>query len=127
LHVPLVLRFPGRLPAGKRRPEPVRLIDVMPTVLDLLGIAVPPAAQGRSLVPLVRAPTEHGPAPGIVSDYSSARESRLFRSVRAEGLTYIVDNGPDRVFDTGVDPEEQRDRAATAPARLATMRDRLAR
>src|SRR5262249_4455747 len=42
LRVPLVLRFPGRLPAGVRVPDRARLIDVMPTILDLLHIPAPP-------------------------------------------------------------------------------------
>ena len=53
LHVPLVLRFPGRLPAGRRVDARARLLDLMPTVLDLLGVPAPADVQGRSLVPLV--------------------------------------------------------------------------
>ena len=41
--------------AARRVKEPVQLIDVMPTVLDLLGLAQPPSRiEGRSLVPLAR-------------------------------------------------------------------------
>jgi arylsulfatase A-like enzyme len=49
--VPLLIRAPG-LPAG-RVTTPVSQIDVTPTVLDLLGFAPPPAAQGASLRPLL--------------------------------------------------------------------------
>lgn len=42
VHVPLVIRLPDRLTAG-RRPEPAMLIDVFPTVLSVLGL--PPGAQ----------------------------------------------------------------------------------
>ena len=50
LHVPLMLRWPGFLPAGRRIPGVVRLIDVMPTLLDQLDLPLPGEAQGRSLV-----------------------------------------------------------------------------
>jgi arylsulfatase A-like enzyme len=50
--VPLVLSFPGRLPAGQLA-APISLLDIMPTVLDLLGIATPPSVEGESLVPLI--------------------------------------------------------------------------
>ena len=55
LHVPLALRFPGRLPAGARFAENVQLLDVMPTVLELVGID--PGGlllHGDSLVSLIR-------------------------------------------------------------------------
>jgi len=47
LHVPLIVRDPRR-PAGLRYPGLVESIDVMPTLLDLVGIAAPPECQGAS-------------------------------------------------------------------------------
>lgn len=52
LQVPLIVAGPG-VPA-RAIPEQVRIVDVMPTVLDWLGLAVPPAVQGKSLLPLAR-------------------------------------------------------------------------
>jgi arylsulfatase A-like enzyme len=52
VRVPLLLAGPG-IPAGRRIAAPVSHVDLLPTVLDLLGIAVPEWAQGRSLVPLL--------------------------------------------------------------------------
>lgn len=42
-HVPLILRAPGRLPAGARIGAPVQNLDVAPTLLALCGIDVDPA------------------------------------------------------------------------------------
>jgi arylsulfatase A-like enzyme len=53
IRVPLILWGPGRIPKGARIEEPVQLIDVMPTLLDLSGLRVPPEAQGQSLRPLL--------------------------------------------------------------------------
>ena len=58
LHVPLVLRLPAGHPAappsipagGLRRTEPVSLVDVVPTVLEVLGLDPAPALPGRSLL-----------------------------------------------------------------------------
>ncbi len=47
--VVLVLRWPGRVPAGARRPELVSLVDVAPTVLEAAGLPVAPGIEGRSL------------------------------------------------------------------------------
>ncbi len=52
--VPLVVVAPGRLPAGVRIREPVSLVDLLPTVLDLAGLPPLERTQGRSLVPLMR-------------------------------------------------------------------------
>jgi arylsulfatase A-like enzyme len=52
-HVPLIVRSPGGLPAGRRVSCPVALIDVAPTILDLAGVQTPSAAQGQSLLPVV--------------------------------------------------------------------------
>jgi arylsulfatase A-like enzyme len=47
--VPMVLSWPGRLPAGTVQDGLVSLVDVMPTVLGLLGIEVPAAVQGQAM------------------------------------------------------------------------------
>lgn len=55
--VPLVLRYPGVVPAGAKVDETVELIDLMPTLLDLSGLPIPEGLQGQSLVPLL--PGDH--------------------------------------------------------------------
>ena len=52
-HVPLLIRLPGGAHAGMVIDELVSLIDVAPTVLEILGIPAPDGYQGRSLVPLL--------------------------------------------------------------------------
>lgn len=54
LHVPLVVRLPGRRGAGARVSSRVRLADIAPTILDGAMLPVPQAMQGTSLLPLVR-------------------------------------------------------------------------
>jgi arylsulfatase A-like enzyme len=50
---PLVIRAPGLVPPHTRVPQHVRLVDVLPTVLDLLRLPPVPRAEGRSLVALL--------------------------------------------------------------------------
>ncbi len=52
IRVPLILSGPG-VAAQPPREETVQLIDLMPTLLESSGIAVPQAAQGHSLRPLL--------------------------------------------------------------------------
>jgi len=53
--VPLMLYRPGVIPEGVEIAETVRSIDLMPTLLDLSGLAAPENTQGQSLVPLLAA------------------------------------------------------------------------
>lgn len=64
--VPFVLWGPGFVPSGVVVEPPVELVDVHPTLLALAGLERPESAQGRDLLPLVRAtaagepPASHG-------------------------------------------------------------------
>jgi len=54
LRVPLIFRMPGKVPAGGRVRGMVILQDVMPSILELLGVRPHLPLDGRSLVPSVR-------------------------------------------------------------------------
>jgi choline-sulfatase len=53
-HCVLTMWNPALLPAPRRIGDPVQLIDVMPTLLDLLGLQAPEIMEGQSLVPLAQ-------------------------------------------------------------------------
>jgi arylsulfatase A-like enzyme len=54
LHVPLILRYPGKVPAGLRVGGYNRQQDLMPTLLELAGIDTGIQFDGKSLLPMVR-------------------------------------------------------------------------
>jgi arylsulfatase A-like enzyme len=54
IHVPLIFRWDGRIPAGRRAPGVVRLVDVAPTLLAATGAEAPPSWQGESLLAALR-------------------------------------------------------------------------
>ena len=60
VRIPLLLRLPGVLPAGRRVPGLVSTIDVLPTVLQLAGVAPPEGLVSRSFLPLVLGEPEAG-------------------------------------------------------------------
>lgn len=67
LHVPLVIRAPGRLPSGARVAHVVSLRDIPATILDLAGVQAS-AVTGNSLAPLAaRAPSIGDSARGEAS------------------------------------------------------------
>ena len=56
VRVPLIVAWPGRLPAGVVDDAPVNLVDVVPTLLRLQGLEVPAAMQGQPLPTVTEAP-----------------------------------------------------------------------
>jgi arylsulfatase A-like enzyme len=70
--VPLLMRLPGRLPAGRRASQLVRNIDLLPTVLALTGVALSIPVDGKSLLPLVDGSVAGGAAETYVETYQSA-------------------------------------------------------
>jgi arylsulfatase A-like enzyme len=52
--VPLVMHWPAGLPKGRVIDEVIQTVDVMPTLLDVSGIAPPDGIQGQSFLPLLR-------------------------------------------------------------------------
>jgi arylsulfatase A-like enzyme/Tfp pilus assembly protein PilF len=60
LHVPLIIDAPRPGRRGRVSEEPVGLVDVLPTICELAGLALPAEAQGRSLVPLLDGRSRNG-------------------------------------------------------------------
>jgi arylsulfatase A-like enzyme len=127
LRVPLILRFPGRLPVGRRVPARARVLDIMPTVLDLVGVAAPASTQGRSLVPLVRGDPPSGTSEAAVSEHNNVMLERLFESARLGPFAYIAEGASEALFDLAHDPGEHENLAGRRPAELGAMRDLLGR
>jgi arylsulfatase A-like enzyme len=139
--VPLLVRYPRRIPAGSRVAEPVSTLGVFATILDLAGIEPPPTLQVASLAPLVRG---DGASPGPIlselhdpSDMGARREplvpdpqmrpGRRYRLLREGSLKLVTSSqGEQLLYDLAADPRESRDLAAERPADLARMRVRLA-
>lgn len=119
LHVPLVMRLPGRLPADARVTEDVGLVDVMPTALELLGVPVPPVAQGRSLVGLLDGHASDAPR-GALSEFLDTQ-----RAVISGRYKLLLKGTVPVLFDLASDPHEQHDVAASRPIVLRHMRGLL--
>lgn len=62
LHEPLIIRWPGVVPAGEHRTELVHLLDLAPTMLEICGIDVPDHMHGKPVLDSTgafRAPNEY--------------------------------------------------------------------
>lgn len=127
--VPLIVVFPGEVPAGRVVEEPVGLIDLLPTVLELLRVAEAPPAQGRSLVSTWGAAPSK-PAEYVFMESGSYEPSQL--SVRKGRWKLARLRAPrDRaqfgreefeLYDLVADPAEDRDVSSDHPAVVEELR-----
>jgi len=126
LRIPLIVRAPGLVPAGRRVRPPVSLVDIVPTVLELAGVPVPASVEGRSLVPLFRTDDAPGFADRPLFAEVRIRDTHLI-AVRQGSRKWIMeaDGHAGRVYEPDRDPTEQHDLAT--PESLAEGRAHLAR
>jgi arylsulfatase A-like enzyme/thioredoxin-like negative regulator of GroEL len=123
LHVPLILRVPGE-PGGRRVAARVGTVDVMPTILDFLGVPAPTGIQGRSLVSLMRA--RDGGRQDSTSYYAETLSPRLSYGwgelrVLFEGPYKYIHGPRQELYDLVRDPGEDHDLAAELPAEKQRM------
>lgn len=126
VHVPLIFWGPDSIPRGTRVSSLVRLLDLSPTALDLLGREPLAGAQGRSLRPLLTDPTRDL---GLVA-YGESIEptthfgSSVLRFVREGRWKYIHKLVPE-LYDLEADPGELNNLAETRPDIVERLRGRL--
>jgi arylsulfatase A-like enzyme len=68
-----------RIPGGRRFREPVSMIDVLPTILDLLNLPLPETLQGQSLAPLLLGEEGWEPLPVILDEFNVDAETGALR------------------------------------------------
>ena len=115
-NVPLVFFLPG-LGHGQKIPTVVSHTDVVPTILDVLGVAPDARVQGESLLPMI---LRQGPwIPRVLpSEYGRSY------SLRSRSLHYVVDySGDELLYDTAADPSEKTEINAKRPLALRYFRD----
>jgi N-sulfoglucosamine sulfohydrolase len=98
IHVPLIVRWPGRAAAGAREGSLVSAVDIVPTVLDAARAAPPPSLPGRSLLPLLRDPSpqpSEGDAVFASHTYTLAPHYMPARAVVTPRWKYVRNLRPD--------------------------------
>ncbi|MDA1305679.1 MAG: sulfatase-like hydrolase/transferase [Acidobacteria bacterium] len=129
MRVPLIVRAPSTGIAPRRVGQPVRTVDILPTVLELLGTSPPEPIEGRSLVPLMTGATRelaldgYGEAMYPLHHYGWSELTTL-RSDRYK----LIDAPRPELYDLQNDPNELvnlfDERRTVADAMLRELRDR---
>ena len=126
-HVPLVMAGPG-IPKGIRQTATTENVDILPTLVDLLGLDTDAKCDGKSLMPLMRNPD----APPI-HDYASIwLDGHLYEEpaafvLRAEDYKYEVNFGDNttRLWRVPDDLANRRDELEMAPLAAARLHNLL--
>ena len=127
--VPLVIRYPEKIPAGSIVPQQVRLLDLAPTLLSLAEVKPPPefGMTTGPYAPIDLSPLINGEAdlPSLLA-FGDLEETQS--SVRTDTLKLIVPpEGPEsaRLYDLTQDPQEQKDLSAERRADLDQLHNHL--
>ena len=125
LRVPLVVYAPA-LFRPRVVSELVRHVDLVPTVLDVLGMERPADLSGRSLLPLLAGSAAGEPPPSYFEALTASINRRWapLQGVREGALKYIDLPLPE-LYDLGADPAEARNLAASRPQDLEQLGERL--
>lgn len=137
MRVPMIVRWPRRVPADRVIAEPAAMADWMPTLAGLAGSELPPGVEldGRDIWPLLAGTGPRDPDGDVRylyyrqdgSGVGAYREGRwkLKLAVRGGESTYSRYDHEDLLFDLEADPGEQHDLAAAMPAQVAELRRRM--
>ncbi|MDX2166735.1 MAG: sulfatase [Deltaproteobacteria bacterium] len=123
LRVPLILRAPGRVPAGYAVDEIAQLSDVLPTVLALTGAAPPPATQGRAL--LAQGAVTAGPRHAFAESYRREPQDVRRKVVCGPAGTFVWQSDEANAYFDAGDPHGTVNRVATDVAGGDRLRRRL--
>jgi choline-sulfatase len=137
IHVPLLLKLPGERFAGKRIENHVGLVDVLPTILQTAGIAVPQEMQGESLLDILTPTPKPAESMGFVPASSADRPlyAETEYGLRAYGWSflrslragkYLLIEAPRReLYDLAADPKAAHNLAASSKAVADTLQGQL--
>lgn len=129
LRVPLFIRWPARIRAGTVTSVPVVNTDLMPTLLELLGLRLPHGLDGVSYARLLCGTGEPSSRPLFWHfPHYTNQGGRPAGAVR-EGNWKLIEQYEDgrlELFNLARDPGESRDLSSEQPQRAAALKEKLA-
>lgn len=128
IRIPLIVKLPGRHQAGRRVAQLVQHVDLVPTILDLVG-APGPGLSGRSLRPLLEDRDTVPPRTGIYSESLYPRYHFGWSELYAltDDRFRLIRAPRDELYDLQSDPGERTNVATARPQARQAMRAALDR
>ena len=104
--VPLLMKYPGTIPPSQVDEEHLVSsgIDVLPTLCDFAGVAVPDSVQGRSLRPMAEG--RNRSTTGVRYIVTENHTGRMLRTRRFKYCVYNAGEGRESLVDLEADPGE---------------------
>jgi arylsulfatase A-like enzyme len=128
IRVPLMFSLPGTIARGKVVRSQARLVDVMPTILEILGITADLHLEGTSLLPLLTGRGTVTAGPGRLFAPQVAYTEGLLHGPEQKGiishpwkLIYDFRTREERLFNLDQDPAETRNLVDSRPKPLALL------
>ena len=108
IRIPLLMRLPGRIPAGRVVDDVASLVDLVPTIHDVLDLPMPDGVWGRSLAPLATGEVDDLPERGAPLELTTRYNGRVQRGFRWQDDKFVDrGEGAQRVWlDLVADPGE---------------------
>jgi arylsulfatase A-like enzyme len=128
VHVPLIVKMPASFGSTARRVSGLsELVDIMPSVLDLLNIRLKGQMQGESLLPHIKGKKRSGKKRVFASLHGKGFEEK--RSIRSERWRYMIFDGDfsdkDEFFDVKEDPLEQKNLLGDTNESIKSLKSEL--
>jgi arylsulfatase A-like enzyme len=124
IRVPLILRWPGRLPAGKTSPQVAITMDLTRSILAATGARLPAGYEpdGIDLLPMLS-----GQAPQTERQlfWRIVRTERRQKAIRSGRWKLLADGGQYLLFDVVDDPGERHDLAAQHSELVVSLKARI--
>ena len=109
--VPLIVKGPG-LPQGKTIDHPVTLVDMYPTIMDMVGVPTEADRPGHSWLPLIQGEPQDRPDYAFASHHGNFLRHDWFMLVRGDRKSTYYANERPSLFNVERDPQECQDLAS---------------
>jgi arylsulfatase A-like enzyme len=124
VHIPLIIRHPEGMGAGKRLDALVETTEIFPTILDFLNVPRPPRIHGESLLPIMRGEVES------IRDYAYMGQFKRAWRINDREWSLLLNLDKDNskeLYNLREDPGEKQDLISVKPQKAMELELELRR
>ena len=126
--VPFVIRWPGRIPGGRKIKDPAMHIDLLPTLANACGIEIADSLKldGQNILPVLTGESSSIPERSLFMQHNRGNVPTKFKNGMARKGPWKVVNGSNdpskfELYNIDVDPGEKEDLASQCPERVKAL------